>query len=400
VNDPGVLRQLTVNEKYPYDVTANEAKKCEAFLYVSLSGLAPRMSYFQKNALADVIHVNLTADVFGEETVVHTALEKAGAASTSARVSADGLRMLRSFLPVEDGGAAQVYAFRLAELPGFTDPRDTSAVQMWRKRYYEMRLIPWQAQPPFFQTLPFNVGLGSFMREKFAQPFRKSALEPLGARDLILRGRQRQAMGDLTNEYDQHEGVLGAYNRAIATKESKELFFKDVEEWAKNQAIPAYANLERAKQSGNPAEMAAATEAANKIWENAGNVILFLKAAIAMPRQAEVTYQLALCKQELAEQIQLSLDTARRENAVAPKKTDVERAKNAWKSADEWWRHAAQEFNKGRISVAIRRPRGRCQAMFGEWGAAISTWEDVSGDMPPMERVGNLYLAQQLKKLH
>jgi hypothetical protein len=406
VNDPGVLRQLTVNDKYPYDVTSNEAKKCEAFLYVSLSALSPRMSHFQKNALGDVIRVNLAADVFGEEAIVHAALEKAGASSTTVRVSSDGLRMLRSFLPVEEGGAAQVYRFRLAELRGFTDARDTTEVHMWRKREFEMRLTPWQGMPSFFQGLPFNVGLGGEVRARFAQSFRKSALEPRGARDLILRGRYRQAISDLTNEHDEHENALRAYMQALAS-EGEEAFFKAVKDWADNIAIPAFANLERAKRADppDPAAIAAATEATNKVWrENAGNVIMFLRAAIAVPRLADVNYQLALCKQEIAEQFQLSLDVAGRENAAAPKKADQDRATNAWKQTGVWWDNAAREYNKGRISsrigIAIRRPQGRCQAMFGDWRKAMETWENVSGEMPPMEKVGNLYLAQQLRKQH
>jgi hypothetical protein len=46
--------------------------------------------------------------------------------------------------------------------------------------------------------------------------------------------------------------------------------------------------------------------------------------------------------------------------------------------------------------------------MLDDWQAAVATWEDVSEpvpsgrepSLPAMEKVGNLYLAKQLRKQH
>ena len=38
--------------------------------------------------------------------------------------------------------------------------------------------------------------------------------------------------------------------------------------------------------------------------------------------------------------------------------------------------------------------------MLGDWQAAAATWQDVSDQMPALEKVGNLYLAHRLRKQH
>jgi hypothetical protein len=187
--DPQVFKQLTVNEKTPYDVTTQKLRDAKVYVYVQLSALAPRMTQLQKSVLAPHIPVSLSADFFAEQAALESAMAAARGNPAVVNAFPQGLRVLRSFLPPEEGGIDKPFPMPLAFLRGLVDPNEQMAVGMERKRFIEIEMVPWTGLPdPFRRGFPHLSALGSFIRDQYAKPFRESALEPKGPRDLILRG--------------------------------------------------------------------------------------------------------------------------------------------------------------------------------------------------------------------
>jgi hypothetical protein len=305
---------------------------------------------------------------------------------------------------MDDGGADnQHFGMPIGLLPGFSFAGDESHVDMYRKRFFDTDIIPWTGLPEEFRRFPSNVGLGSYIRERYAQPFRQSALDPKGARDLILRGRYAQVIKDLMEERDPLTEDYRDWQKAIKAAGGDAAFSRKVMEFLGTKMIPASAELERKKRE-DPAAAAAAQREILKLWAANAEANALLAGSIASQRRPEITYLLALVKQEQAEQLQQRLQASGPANAG-----ETRAATAAWKAADEWWRRYAEEYANGAAIAAIRRPRGRCQMLAGNWEGAVAVWEDLSDPvavsplekiqpLTPLEKVGNLYLADQLRK--
>ncbi len=408
--DGPVLDQLTVGKKYPYDVTADQARVGDAYLYVSLPALAPRMAQLQK-LLASRVHVNLSADPVGELAQIKMALDAAGAKPGKVAIHREGLRVLREFLPPEEGGAdRKLFGVPLAALPGYAEPGNRDNVGMTRKRFLEYELVPWLGLPDNYQNFPYNVGLGSVIREMYARSFRHSALEPGGARDLILRGHYDRAISDLMEV--ERKDLTDAYRdlqNAVQAAGGPVAFDRQVQRFLLDTMAPAAADMQRAMANG-PEATAAAQADVEKKWFSNRDVNLLLQGSVAARRLPEITYLLALAKQEIAEQFQLRADAVGRRNGSG-KSPDDARAKENWVKAEPWWRELAHKYPQGPLAGVARRPRGRCQMMLGDWQAALVGWEDMTDPLPqsqfdrpaalpPSEKVGNLFLAHELRRQH
>ena len=409
LKDPKVLGQLTVNQKHPYDVGPEKLRSCDVQLCVSLSALAPRLEFLQKKVLGSHLRVTLAANLFGdngEEAAVQTALRTAGLETAKVRVQPQALRVLRAFLPVDEGGAdSKPFGLPLNLLPGFVPANETTPVTMYRKRYFDMEIIPWTGLPEEFRRFPPNVGLGSLIRDRYAKPFRQSIVEPKGARDLVLRGRYSQVIKDLMEERKPLTEDYRNWQKEVKEAGGDRAFSQKVIQFFSDEMIPASANLERAKRE-DAAAVTAAQVAILKLWDANAEVNALLTGSVAAQRRPQVTYLLALAKQEQAEQLQQRLPAN-----VASRPGEAAAATAAWKAAEEWWRHYADEFPNGEGIATMRRQRGRCQMMSGNWQAAVATWEDVADPVPtlptdrmqpltPLEKVGSLYLADHLRKQH
>jgi hypothetical protein len=374
-------------------------QKSEPRLCVSLSALAPRLAFLQKEVLAPGVRVNLAADYFADEAAVLAALQGAGVKADKLTADPQAVRLLRAFLPSEEGGVDKGFGMSAADLPGFAGPGANAAVQMWRKRLFETELVPWRGLPPQLGAFPFNSTLGGVIRERYAEPFRKSALEPKGARDQILRGQYREAINDLMIEREKLTQDFRQLQQDVEAAMGENAFRARVDDFLNREALAAAGNLEREKQNG-PEALAQAARQLAEVWDGNRDVNVLFRGAIAAQRRPQVTYLLALAKHEVAEQHQLRLDVLTRRSGPGPAKEDETRAKDGWRKAEEWWRHYADEYPLGPGANALRRQRGRCQMLLGDWQAAVATWEDVSDQMPALEKVGNLYLAHWLRKQH
>jgi hypothetical protein len=416
IKDGNVLCQLSVearspaDQKFPYDISAEQAKNSQAYQCVPLSALAPRLAHLQRGVLLPDVHVNLAADLLAEQARVQNALQAAGVKSTTPAVLPDALRLLRDFLPPEEGGAdVKPEPMYLRSLPGFADPGDTTAVQMWRQRYFEFSLAPWGGLPEPYRQIPFNSTLGGMIRDQYLRPFRLAAMDPKNVRDLILHGHYAEAINRLMEERDQSTQDFRQLERTLQAAGGERALEERIFNWVGQTMLPAAAAMEREKQT-NPGNLTAAYGAMMKAWDSNADAVVLLKGRIAARRRPDVTFQLALAKQERAEQLQLRLDATARANEAGPSKEDAARALAAWKSAEEWWRHYADEYPSGPAAAAIRRPRGRCQMMLGDWQAAVATWENLTDPfassaekypaLPATEKAGNLYLAKRLREQH
>jgi hypothetical protein len=226
------------------------------------------------------------------------------------------------------------------------------------------------------------------VRDAFALPFLRSALEQGGERDLILRGRFSKVAPELVGEHrfwqKQQKRRAAAVNLA-----------QDMLDWER-RATHYYAVFLRA--GGDPQAAPDEARKIEELWRETEPIDVLLKGAQAEPRGAEVTYLLGLCMHERAERTQARLDLAARTPDAAPHTTEADKARTEWKDALGWWQEYTDNYAKEPPAASARTLRGRAQAMLGDRAAAIASWEDTSGTLTDLEKVANLYQAAQLKK--
>jgi hypothetical protein len=380
--DAHLFDPLANGSDHHYDVTAEQAKGARAFLACPLSALSPRIHYLQDSLLGATVPVRLAADAKSE----HRAFQAAVGGEVGAWKPATAVT--RNFLPRDEGGVDEGEQLRLADLRGYTLANDPAVVLLPRQNLAMLELVPWPAMPRQFKDynlFPYNVGLGRRVREVFAQPFLRSALEPGGPRDLILRGRFGKAAQLLVEENDRWSRQQ--QRRALAGSDLDQ----QVNAWVQD-AFKAYAEQLRA-QNGPPEAAAQAEARVSALWRNAEAIDIVMGNAIAGPRRAEITYLLGLCKHEQAEQEQ-----ARQEaRGGKPSADSVKKMQVAWGDALGWWKQYADNYPKGSAASAARRLHARALAALGERQQAAVLLHDVAG-MTELEKLAALYQARQLEK--
>jgi hypothetical protein len=391
---PEVLSQLR-DDKFHYDVTAEQARTAKVLLVCPLSSLSPRMRHLQEKLLAPTVRIRLAADA--AKNVERVAAASAAEADKPSPVSLwrPAVVQLRQFLSKDEGGVDEGQPVPLAELRGFTLPNDrTVAPKLPRRQRFVFELVPWTALPPQCRDnvrFPYNSGLGQRVRDRFARPYVFSAMEPGRARDLILRGRYGSAASLLVEENEHWHRQLQRRANAVDLE-------KRADEWL-TQAYRDYAAQLRAKA---PAEREAADRQVNALWseQNAEPIYLLLDGANAGVRGAEVTFLLGLCKHEQAEQLQARLELQKRATGKSPRSADVEKAKLAWQDALGAWKRYAENYSTGADHVPARLLRGRAEVMVGDWKNAVDTWKDLTGPMTDLEKLASLRQARELEKKH
>jgi hypothetical protein len=387
--DAAVLARLDAGPGERYDVAPEQARAAEGLTVLYLSALAPRMRYLEENLLKGNLRVRLSADPADVDRMNEAIKSSGGKGATPWK---RGTGLTRRFLSKDDGGVDVASAYPLSMLPGFARPGDRTQVQLTRMQLYEWSLVPWEALPPQFnpEDFPVTLDLGQRVRELFASPFTQPVRDAHGSRELLVRGQYARAIPRLvTEDSDLREQIS-------RRKQAKNLD-REVADWLR-VAREAYANLLRARNARSPAAETDASRRVAALWtpELGQPVYLLLHGALAGPRDAEVTYQLCLCKHEQAEQLQARLDLQTR-NGVSLPASDVERCRQAWADAKGWWDHFAADYGRGPAATAARQNLGRAEAMLGDWQAAASTWGDAGGSMTPPERLAALYRAREAR---
>jgi hypothetical protein len=391
--DPALLAQLNVDAKHPYDVTAEQAKKAQLQLYRPLSALAPRMKPLQEQLLGPALQVRLAADAEKDLARLRAAAKAQGLKEDDIKGWPEGARLLRIFLPPEEGGVDQAQPFPLRLLSGFTTADDPAVVRMQRRQLFTLTLVPWAAYPRQFRDpaqFRFDVGLGERLHTQFAAPFVRATLEPGQPRDLLLRGRFTEAARKLVEEQEEVWPV--AQRRRADTPDLE----RHVGDWVQ-KALGAYAAQIRERERRDPAGLAAADQQVAEVWKDSGPILIFLQGAMAGPRGAEVVYQLGLCKHEQAERQQARRDLLARGGGAAGGQAEAARAQEAWQDALRWWNAYAEEYPRSPALAAVSRLRGRAQEGLGDRAAAAATWSAPPEGADALEHVAYLYLARQAK---
>jgi hypothetical protein len=371
-----ILAQLNVDAKNRYLLTKEQVQAAQAQLVCPLSALSPRMRYLQEKLLAPAVRVRLARDAAKDMERVKTACSTGAAKPIPVQVAKDKCTLLRRFLPVDEGGA------------------DANS----REQLFQLALVPWNTLPSVFQDeriFSRRSEMGKRALTVFAASFITPTMEPDYARDLMLRGRYGSAVEKLLSERSN-------WRSALEQRANAENLQEQFQAWV-DEATRNYASLVRAK---SPQEREQAEKQVTKLWEGRSSVPvrIVLNSAAAAVRNPAVEYQLGLCSQEQAEQMQARLDLQARVG-VTLHTPDVEKAQSAWQNAVENWKRFEEDYPK-RPDVkhpelfAARRLRGRGEAMLGEHKAAIASWKNVANAPSDLERLACLYLAQQWEKKH
>jgi hypothetical protein len=399
-DQPALLKALTVREEFPYDVTPEQVASAEVQLVLPLSAMSRRMELMQKELLGPSVKVNLTADPHAEvEQFTRAAKRKDGKDSPVVVAKALAGVAQRFFTP-EDGGTDAPLDFDLSKLHGYVGATpDVSGTHLTRKRLFEMELTPWNTWlrlPSAIRDLPWSAPLGHQPRIWFGLPFARFYLEPRKPRDLMLRGRQEEAVQLLVAQRD----TLRNYKERLAQAVNQGLY-EDLANWRKS-AVNAYADLVRAEKPkglGGEEKLSVpeARARVEAVWKDGeGALTVLIDGFIADPLGAETTYFLAVAMHEQAAQLQNRLDRDRRAgHAVSA--ADEEAGKKAWVNALDWWKRclADDAMSSARHSAA-RRWQAEALAALGDNAAAVAIFEDLT-DLAPLEKTARLYRAKQLK---
>jgi hypothetical protein len=394
-SEPAVLDQLGEG-KLAYDVTAARAKSATAAVFVPLTALAPRMRLLQDRLLRDrawqeqtlppPVRVRLAENAPGALTSIQKAVQAAGGKDDDVQYWR-GAKILRGFVPKEEGGASMPVKFELRRLRGFLPENDPTTSQMPRRQLHQFAAVPWENFPPAFRSPEqFNPqsGLGRELRLRYATPFLRNLLETSSPRDLMLRGQFRDATPSLVLEQEQWQNARLRRQEAEAQGNQQKIV-QGVQQWLE-RAFEIFA----AEARGEDVREQKAT-----LWVRRGKddpFDVFFNGAIAELRVGELTYQLGLCKHEEAIRLQVRLDLADR--AGVRQQSDVDKARVAWEQADAWWKQCLQDPRCPGPDEA-RRLHGEALLHLGKRDEAARVWRSDLTGLPDLSKLARLWLARR-----
>ncbi len=406
--DPGLVAQITVDAKHPYDVKPEQIKNADVLWYCSLSALSPRMKVLE-TILPEQNKVRLSIDyaaVLGRVRAAATAAGTAVHTVDSAGRALPLTRQLRYFLPANDGGIDAAQAYPAQELEGFAPPpvegQPIPVLRFTQLNFFQLELAPWNQFPDSLRGLPWNTPLGLKLREFFGSIFAemfvpgeasKNKMQPPHARDLLLRGQSEEAMRALTARRD----ILEKQNqeaRADPTVEQAVIAWCAEMNEAYRRLGLAQFEAQQNKEKGGEALAAARqrVEELEKLGEK--RLPLVLIKAIAQPLEGEIAYVQALCKHEQAERLEAAL----KRPGASPGPAEIQAARAAWESAAGWWVTFESAHDASPAIVHARGLHARACEALGQSSTAITLLENFAGPVSEAERVARLYRIAQLKR--
>lgn len=361
---PELLQFLKGEDKLAYDLTADQARKAEVYLAVPLSALAPRMRWLQEHVAS---HEKVALGVDPAELLARfeavtgpvKVLNWAGSADTP-------VRMLRSFLPTEEGG--------------------TDKTRPPRRDLWVLETIPFQMMPQ--ELLQIGGEPGNLLRQAFGRPFLDMHLEPNRPRDLILRGRFDEATTSLVKLRDETRVQTARVNEVTDLSNK-------VAEWRKEiEAIFGGLLRAQAAKGAAPVSGATARELTNEYWKKS-QALLYVYNLSGSALAPDVTYLLALCKHEQAEQAQTKLERLRRSGAASER--DAQAAQDAWRDVADWWDTFLAEYPNGAGAALAAGHRARALEMLGQRDAAVALLKLNSSTLPPLQQLARQVRIKQLQ---
>ncbi len=387
---PDLLNQLTADSKHPCGITAQDVRGTRIYPVALLSSLAPRMKALQEELSSQGGTV-----VAVEPAALVDAWKRAAAGSgepaPEVHVWREAVGVQRRFWSPAEGGSDKT--------------------QQARRR---LKVVRWGALPPEILNLPGEPG--QRLQMHYVRPFAEFYLAPGQPRDLVLRGRLDDAAQELVQARD-------ALNEQRALDPAVAGMDRRLDAWC-GQVIEAQAGLIRAEREASrggkdpsaAADLQAARGRLDQVWKQGEEFLApLISSRAAVARAADVTFELALCKHEQAEQLQARVDRARRAGRPVPPE-DAEAATEGWNNALSWWQsyvsEAANEPPPQKVNAALAEPppavratahalacvlEARAQAALGRRDAAVRRLESPPPDFPESGQVARLYLLRQLR---
>lgn len=396
---------LTAQAKYPYDVGPDESRHAGVQVAYGLSSLAPRMQFLQ-NYLAGTERIQLWVDPVARWKRMEAVAGTVQAWNSPADPN-NPLRVLRAFLPPDEGGVAQQPFSQLVRqqlIPGQYFPSQLRAMPGAPGEQLQMLFAAPFVYFSMETRMPpehFVAWLPGLSEESADKPGTRKVSESLLRmplpRDLILHGRFDEAANLLVAMHEELQ-------RHKARPSGPQLDAK-VRQWCE-RALEAYSDLIRADQDAGAAggkeaaptrAVAMAKERISLLWGPESKPIAdLLQRSMAEPMLERALYLLALCKQEQAERLQVKrVPAAQLKPSLSP--SEGKAVADAWKTADSWWKSYLRDYGSTAAAPAARLLRARALQELGDRQTASALLEDLSGVSTNLEKTSRLYQAKQLK---
>jgi len=257
-------------------LSVRQVKRSEVHLVCSLSELAPRMGYLQRllPAAEEVCLEDQPTELLDR---FRAATRGSPLAECPVRVwgrrgdLSSPVRLLRGFLPPEEGGIDQSR----------------------RKHQAEVTRVPWDYLPRAVHDLPKDLELGNRLENLFGRAF--FALEARMPRDLLLRGQLDEATRKLIEYQDQ----LRQHKQHVAQEpdlEARTAAWCQRVKAAHADVMQAQRQALRQPTSEAAARLEEARAQVQACWQDSKPAVLLVQAAVVEPLNAESAYLLALCQ--------------------------------------------------------------------------------------------------------
>ena len=408
---PEILKDLSANPKLAYDVSPDQLKKVELLVACSLPAMSPRMKYLHE-VLSPADGIKLWGDPVGSLKRFEQALgpsKQSGSRVRGWNQPGDintPVRIVRYFLPQSDGGL------------------DSSGR---RDRAIAALLVPWRLYPNDLKRLEGEPGMR--LQGLFGNPYPIFTLEAKmpkaslqswlpGLYDPATGGASSQKASDLVERermprdlmlhgrVEEATNVLITIRDELVKQRAVEITPKkmaDIRRWCQEivEAYGTYLRLEKeardpkSRYPVDPAALENARKMKDTLWAQAHPIMDLVQKSSAVYMVGEVTYLVALCKQEQAVRAQSKVDQAKHAKKSASP-ADVNSAKSAWTAAAGWWNTYLEEYGTARGASAARLFKARALCALGEPDQARALLNESSTGQSTFETIARLYLAKQL----
>src|SRR5947209_16343000 len=131
------------------------------------------------------------------------------------------------------------------------------------------------------------------------------------------------------------------------------------------------------------------------MWKNSRGLVTVMAGTRAVPLRRELSYQLALCKHEQAERLQMQSELDLEDMKLR------DRTNDAWNEAVNLWQQYVAEYGNnqfsGNVGGGANRLLGFALLFSGKRAEASHVWR-TERPTSVLEQVGNLYLAKKHEK--